>query len=104
MDSSNSSALLILINLSGWVVVGYLIRDYFQESKRIKQDLSSTLRAYNDIKTDLELQKQRLNYIEDSIEHIAISVDDIKRSLDINNKILLQELKSEIRDLRKSQS
>jgi len=97
----NQDLLIILLNMSGWIIVGYLIRDYFQETKKIKQQLDEALEHYNDIKTEQRVQHQRLTYLESTIEEIINGIHHIKHTLDDNNKSLIQELKDEIRNLKK---
>ena len=87
--------------MSGWLIVGYLVRDYFQETKKIKQQLSTTLDAYNALKVQVQLQQQRLEYLEDSVAHITEAVDSIQDTLEENNRVLIHELKEELRNSKR---
>ena len=97
----NNDALIILLNMSGWLIVGYLIRDYFQETKKIKQQLYTTIEKYNELKAMQQVQQQRIEYIEHTMEEIVHGIHHIKEMMDDNNKNLIQELKSELRTLKK---
>ena len=97
----DQNALIIFLNMGGWVVVGYLIRDYFQETKKIKQQLYQALEHYNEIKTEQKLQQQKLKFLEQSTEEIINGIEHIKNTLEENNRNLIHELKDEIRDLKK---
>ncbi len=87
--------------MSGWLIVGYLVRDYFQETKKIKQQLSTTLESYNALKVQLQLQQQRLDYLEESVTHITEAVDRIQDTLEENNRVLIHELKEELRNSKR---
>lgn len=97
----DNSGLIIILNMSGWLIVGYLVRDYFQETKKIKQQLSTTLDAYNALKVQVQLQQQRLEYLEESVTHITDAVDRIQDTLEENNRVLIQELKEELRNSKR---
>ncbi len=87
--------------MSGWLIVGYLVRDYFQETKKIKQQLNTTLESYNALKVQLQLQQQRLDYLEESVTHITEAVDRIQDTLEENNRVLIHELKEELRNSKR---
>jgi len=97
----DNSGLIIILNMSGWLIVGYLVRDYFQETKKIKQQLSTTLDAYNALKVQVQLQQQRLEYLEESVTHITDAVDRIQDTLEENNRVLIQELREELRNSKR---
>lgn len=86
--------------MSGWLIVGYLVRDYFQETKKIKELLRETKDQYNQVQINHKLLAQRVDYIEESLAAIADNVDAIKDTLDQRNRELIQELKDEIKNLR----
>lgn len=100
MEIFDSSALIIILNMSGWLIVGYLVRDYFQETKKIKELLRETKDQYNQVQINHKLLAQRVDYIEESLAAIADNVDAIKDTLDQRNRELIQELKDEIKNLR----
>lgn len=97
----DQDSLIILLNMSGWIIVGYLIRDYFQETKKIKQQLYEAMEHYNEIKIEQKLQNQRLTCLEHSIEEIVSGIEHIKNTLEDSNRNLIHELKDEIRELKK---
>lgn len=98
----DDNGLIILLNMSGWLVVGYLIRDYFQETKKIKHQLYTTLTEYNQLKADQRVQEERINSLEDSLAQVAESVSKIQDSLEENNRALIYELKEQLREFKRS--
>jgi hypothetical protein len=94
----DSTALTIIINMTGWVVVGYLAKAYFDDIKMVKIKSHEIDTKYQQILLEQRLQAQKIEFIERAIEDIDNSVHEIKEMLEKNNNILISELKEQLRN------
>jgi hypothetical protein len=94
----DTTAITILINMTGWVVVGYLAKAYFDDIKTVKIKSSEIDTKYQQILLEQRLQAQKIEFLERAIEDIDNSVHEIKEMLEKNNSILINELKEQLRN------
>ena len=94
----DTTALTIVINMTGWVVVGYLAKAYFDDIKAVKIKSSEIDMKYQQILLEQRLQAQKIEFIEKAIEDIDNSVHEIKEMLEKNNSTLINELKEQLRN------
>lgn len=93
----DTNMLVIIMNLSGWVIVFYLTKNYFDEMKAIKQQNITIENDQNIITIEQKLQAQRLTGLEKSMEGIHSNITDIKNMLSKNSDLLIQELKDRLK-------
>lgn len=91
------TALTILINMTGWVVVGYLAKAYFDDIKAVKLKSHEIDTKYQQILLEQRLQEQKIEFLEKAIEDIDNNVHEIKEMLAKNNSTLISELKEQLR-------
>jgi len=84
--------------MTGWVVVGYLAKAYFDDIKMVKIKSHEIDTKYQQILLEQRLQAQKIEFIERAIEDIDNSVHEIKEMLEKNNNILISELKEQLRN------
>jgi len=94
----DTTALTIFINMTGWVVVGYLAKAYFDDIKMVKIKSHEIDTKYQQILLEQRLQAQKIEFIERAIEDIDNSVHEIKEMLEKNNSVLINELKEQLRN------
>lgn len=96
--SIDTTALTILINMTGWVVVGYLAKAYFDDIKAVKLKSHEIDTKYQQILLEQRLQEQKIEFLEKAIEDIDNNVHEIKEMLEKNNNVLINELKEQLRN------
>lgn len=93
----DTTAITIVINMTGWVIVGYLAKAYFDDIKAVKVKSQEIDTKYQQILLEQRLQAQKIEFIERAIEDIDNSVHEIKEMLARNNEFLINELKQQLR-------
>lgn len=93
----DTTAITIIINMTGWVVVGYLAKAYFDDIKAVKMKSYEIDTKYQQILLEQRLQAQKIEFLEKAIEDIDNSVHEIKEMLAKNNEYLINELKQQLR-------
>jgi hypothetical protein len=93
----DTSALTIVINMTGWVVVGYLAKTYMEDIKFVKIRSNEIDVKYQQIMLEQRLQAQKIEFLEKAIEDIDNSVHEIKDMLAKNNEYLIHELKEQLK-------
>jgi len=94
----DTTAITILINMTGWVVVGYLAKAYFDDIKAVKLKSHEIDTKYQQILLEQRLQEQKIEFLEKAIEDIDNNVHEIKEMLEKNNSVLINELKEQLRN------
>jgi hypothetical protein len=83
--------------MTGWVVVGYLAKAYFDDIKAVKLKSHEIDTKYQQILLEQRLQEQKIEFLEKAIEDIDNNVHEIKEMLAKNNSTLISELKEQLR-------
>lgn len=96
----DENAIIILINMSGWVIVGYLTRQYFSEMKNLKKKTESAITMVYDLKNESMVMDLRIKNLYQSITDLKTSVEKIVTTMEHNNEKLIDELKKELRERR----
>jgi len=84
--------------MTGWVVVGYLAKAYFDDIKAVKLKSHEIDTKYQQILLEQRLQEQKIEFLEKAIEDIDNNVHEIKEMLEKNNSVLINELKEQLRN------
>lgn len=82
------------INMSGWILVGYLMKGYIDRQKETELRSKEAFTLANQVHIENVKLKEQLT-------GIGTIVDKIDKKLDQNQRDMIQELKTEINNLRK---
>lgn len=85
---------VVAVNITGWLVTGYLMKGYIDRQKETELIAN---RAWN-LANDIHIENVKLK---EQLTGIGKSVDNIDKKLDQNQRDMIQELKTEINNLRK---
>jgi hypothetical protein len=93
----DSNVIHILINLTGWIIVMILAKDYLNDVRSIKEKYFQMETQHNHLMLEQKLQAQKILFIEKNIEHINMNIAEIKQMISDNNEHLIEELKIQLR-------
>lgn len=85
---------VVAVNITGWLVTGYLMKGYIDRQKETELIARNAMNRANELHIEQVKLKEQLT-------GIGTIVDKIDKKLDQNQRDMIQELKTEINNLRK---
>lgn len=85
---------VVAVNITGWLVTGYLMKGYIDRQKETEAMAKSAMKRANELHIEHVRLQEQLNSIGQTVNRIDIKIDQ-------NQRDMIQELKTEINNLRK---
>lgn len=97
----DTNAVVIIINMSGWLIVGWLAKQYFEDIKVIKSKNVDIETKYFQILLEQKLQAQKIEFLEKALENIDENIHELKDMFKTGNTELIKELKEQLKEQNK---